>query len=475
MSVSVLKTTSKTLLSIVQRPDLSATTVVAALDLLAPCLKSPAKQPGPLVCAHHAPECVLPVGHTTNQSYGLTLDGLQQQMFVQSRITNAFFNNAAQHILAQNKGVMFVDGGGDNSVWFDLYGYAQASGHQQRLRAINFMRGGQSPKNTHSVNVLSGLSRKQLKSWIELICQSACDTHPHLNVTSVKKHAAVFSAVYSYLSHSLDVFLTFSRMREWGTIETFTEIFPKTVLGQVMDIDFSSWEHTFEQWSCYIAPLCEQWAHVLDQPQPDMHLMHSLRNKEIILTLLPALEKPLADVRMLSNIMAATFVQHLQQTSQFNGVGFFNHAEEIMSPNLFQKISNHKTSWGVVWGSHDWVNTGSQTQFLMRTEHHLMKNVALPTAPLNADEGYLICNTDRVKISAFYTAAPKTQTIKLPKPLILQSPREVSTHFNCPTRKMEEILQNQMHEKTRNLAWCQETVARLCGYNSWHEAIHAHT
>lgn len=342
MSISVLKTTSKKLLTIVQRTNLSEKTIIAALELLSPQLKAQQKPIGPLLCEHTAGECVLPMGETPNRSYGLTLDGLQQQMFVQSHLTSAFFQNAAQHIFTQHKGVMFVDGSGDNSVWANLYGYAQDSGHTSRLRAINFMKGGQTPssshKNTHSVNVLSGLSRAQLKSWIELVCQSAADTHPDLNLTAVKKQAAVFAEVYSCISHSSNVFLTFSYMREWGTMETFSKIFPNTVLGQVMEIDFSSWEKTFEQWNRYITPLCEEWAHILDQPKPDMHLMHSLRNKDIILTLLPALETSLADVKMLSNIIAATFVQHLQETTELDGVAFSTTQGTSCRPTFLKKL-----------------------------------------------------------------------------------------------------------------------------------------
>ncbi len=82
MSLSVLKTTSKKLLSMVQKKNLSAKTILAALDVLAPHLKPHLKPTGPLLCDPNTPECALPLGYTSNQSYGLTVDGLQQQMFV---------------------------------------------------------------------------------------------------------------------------------------------------------------------------------------------------------------------------------------------------------------------------------------------------------------------------------------------------------------------------------------------------------
>lgn len=478
MSLSVLKTTSKKLLSMVQKKNLSAKTILAALDVLAPHLKPHLKPTGPLLCDPNTPECALPLGYTSNRSYGLTVDGLQQQMFVQSQLTTTYFQNAAAHIFNKNKGVLFVDGRGDNGVWANLYGHAQCSGHTQRLRAINFMWGGQpaspSHKITHSVNVLSGLSRWQLKSWLELVAQGACDTHPHLKLTAVKTHAAVFAEVYSYLSHSLNVFLTFSHMREWGNIATFSKTFPYTALGQVMEIDFSLWGEIFEEWSDYIAPLCGEWAHVLDQPQPDMHLMQSLRNKDIILTLLPALEKPLTDVKMLSNIIAATFVQHLQETSEMNGVAFFNHAGEIMSSNISQKIASQTTSWGVVWGSNARMdNCSAQTKFLMTDDHYILQTQGLPLDPLHAGEGYLIGKKDCIKISAFYTPTPQAQSFKLPKTTILKTPKDLSTPFANGPKQQEAILQQQMQDTARNLAWCQETVARLYGYSSWHEAIHA--
>lgn len=475
MSVSVLKTISNNLLSLVRQDSLLPQDIIATLDLLGPQFTPPQrKHKYPVLCPVGL-ECALPLGNNTTGAYGLSAFGLQQQLVVNAPNADAFLQHAAYSVFQQNKGVLFVDGAGDTRTWAQLYGYAQASGDTHRLRAINFMTGGQTPpfssKLSHSVNILSGLSAPQLKSWIELMAQAACHTHPQFDLRHVKSNAAVFAAVFTHLSHSSNVFLTFSRMQQWSNVETFAQNFPKTPLGRVMAVDFSTWQNAFNAWNEYIAPLCGQWAHVLDHPKPDMHLMQSLRNKEIVLTLLPALESSTVDVQLLGNAVAATFVQHISETRRMDGVAFFNHAQNIVAPNIATKIAATTNSWGIVWSqTFDRTQTQTKPTLVMNADDaHLMGL----TDTLKDGEGYFIeGNTPAIKITVFYTSAPKAQTLKLPLTQTLEGsglPATPETHH-----KRTHILQQQMQQTSRNLAWCHETVARMYGYGSWHEAVNAY-
>ena len=474
MTVSLLKTMGKELLRLVRNDNLLPNDIVQVLDLLVPPHLPPVLKQSSCVVGVDDPRCVLPLGtHSATGGYGLSGFGLQQQMVVHSNVSNTFLQNAAHKIFQQQKGVLFVDGAGDNSAWAKLYGYAQTSGDTQRLRVINFMMGGQTPpftKLSHSVNVLSGLSRGQLKSWIELMAQAGAHTHPHLNLKPVKSNAAVFAEVFTHLSTSMNVFLTFSRMQQWGNIETFSQVFPKTTLGKVMAVDFSTWQPIFNAWNTYIAPFVEKWAHVLDQSKADMHLMQALRSKEIIITLLPAMECPIADVQLLGNAVAATFVQHMSETHHMEGVAFFNHGTQAVSANITQKIAKIRHSWGVVWGGDGAIEEQPHTiQFIMNAKPAELFDLGLPATHLNASEGYLVERHTHVKLTAFYTAPMQAQMLKLPATDIL-TPTDVTHHVD---QKRVAILAQQMQQSSRSLAWCHETVARMYGYGSWHEAINA--
>lgn len=479
MSISVLKTISKELLGLVRQDNLSPATIIAALDLLAPHpIPPPKKTLSTLVCDIDNPYCVLPLGSSNTRSYGLTAAGAQQQMIVYSSVVDAVFQNMANNILP-DKGVFWMDGCGNNSVWANLYSHAQARKCTQRLRAVNFMRGGQMPpfshKMSHSVNVLSGLNRTQLKSWIEIMAQAGAQTHPQLDLTGVKSQAAIFADVFWHLSQYFNVFLTFSHMRQWGNIETFAQHFPQTALGQIYKVDFSSWTTLFSAWNAYIAPFCDEWGYVLDQPHPDMHLMQSLHEKDIVLILLPALECSPIEVQLLGNALSATFVQHMNATREMSGVAFIKRAEKIMSPNTARHIAKNTHSWGVVWDSPPTFIAEQRhvARFFMTTDPPHFADWGLPTTLLNPEEGYLVTETERVKLSLFYTAVPQAQTLKLPTLHAAKTPADLSLHRQT-NDKREYILQKQLEQKPISLAWCHETVARMYGFNSWHEVIHSH-
>lgn len=428
--VSVLKSLSKELLTILKQRDLQAlaasqeacSDIITALHVFVPH-SGPSKArltsiaAAPLLASTDQEDhpVALPLAYTDkkwfspSQTWGLTHQGLREQLLIY-----ASMGAGATEVLMslfvdwteKGKGGVFISTTGDNALWNKIFSFAYKKQDLHRLKVINLMTGGRGKpfrsKISHSVSLFAGMDSAQLSEWFYCVMKGWEQSHPHLFnhlPSSVKEYALLFSEVCLVSNQGKNNPLTPQAILNCCDWNVFIELISSTIISKSKPEILSSchenrdqWIHFLKSWQEFLSWTIEVYDYLFNDEDPDFHLMQSIKKQEEVVILMPAMMKSPEELLAFGNMLGATIYQAFKSMPEFNqevqNLLMIQEATFAMSPFLLHKFSAlRKPSVGVIWHTtslyreknkplHECIKLPS-TQMVMRFEGGIKNNPVL--------------------------------------------------------------------------------------------------
>ena len=327
----------------------------------------------------NAPEGALLLGTTKakgffkkKQSVYLTAKGALDQLMVVG-CTGAgkteTLASLAANAASAKKGVFYMDGKGDNSLYAKTMAHLSQMGRVGDLRVINLMTGGREitddKKISHTLDLFHGMDWQALSEWMQRVAPIARTPDDQKLAVQLFSELCPFVSrlLFQWSIHTgkritpgmVRMALTHQGIRE--LVEVLNEedrVAHKQLLKASQDPQGFECV-ALERLSEHLAPLSTSWAHVFDADRPEVGLADSFNEKHFVLVLAPAMEKSSLITQMVTTVINAA-LYHAINNLPFSGaldhliiLDEFNYTVNDQTLYALSRLRNR--GCGLVWAA----------------------------------------------------------------------------------------------------------------------------
>lgn len=434
----------------------------------------------------------------------------------------------------RERSVFFLNAYGDNSLYFKTLSGLSQQGRAGNLRVINLMTGGRSSpieglKLSHSVDLFDGFDETMLGRWLVNMVPAQLLATPgreRLSQVLMPTVARLAVALAHQKQCRITVRLLAQLMSPDGVLEQVNNL--KGEDGHLArQWHAHNWGPNAEDKRASFLKDYQGWLtvpfqdldHVFESPQPEVSLAqlggvgNGSPHQLYVLVLAPALERKLDQLRMLTRSLLTSLRLSLEQrteTAACDTVAIFDEFEHCFDDrDIVAMAGLQNRGCGVVWAAEQPRATQKKnvletcaakpaTHVMMSQDFRAQYGGALQAEYLNWQRQQLP-NLDLPTEKVFQALAPGQGFVwnahqVWPMTMDYISPGRLRTSFitHCRTlpfgsykrssagmarldpERQTQVLKQRLAERSEDgvpsLAWCQETVARMLGFASWHEA-----
>ena len=434
----------------------------------------------------------------------------------------------AYNAAAQKMGVVYMDSKGENIMYAKVLSFLSELGQAGDLRVINLMTQSLAGKGSHSLDLFDGFDATALASWLLDLLPAG---YPHR--TAAMEVLPIMASIALTAAATAQKRLRPSMLSTWMNRDALEELSSRQSPRQSVAINKAiqsiwgpgadpGWADTLETIQVQIEPLWKEYAHVFDQVDPEVGFSQvyqledqisapspSVPSRLFVLVLGPAMSQAPDRLHAVMSSITLSLRQHLLSrapTAACNTLAVIDEARFHMSQSERAELSRlQDRGCAFLWGEYSpptpaemalFQSLGGQlpaTTVLMKQQavnYTHLAQLLFPGTPLTPSE------LDRLSSAHDYSPGDafvlsgrqviphllmdyhphkrmETLFIRYVAPLPIKVPAPTSVGSLVDVSRQSRVLLDRWIERPGDrppLSWCQETVARMLGFGSWHEA-----